>query len=238
MALPKLNTTPNYELTIPSTGETLKFRPFLVKEQKVLLIAYESQDQQQILSAILDCIQACVEGVNLNRISTFDSDYIFSQIRSKSVGEITDVKVTCKSCGHQSDKKINLNDLKVMGKIKKNIEVELNQDIRVKMKYPTYLDFIKDPKIFSEDTSDTEKIFLTLGYSMDSVMTQEENISLKDETPEEIENFINSLSAEQLEKISSFVQDMPKLRYEQKYKCEQCNHENKIELEGLQDFFS
>ena len=162
MALPKLNTTPKYELTIPSTGETLKFRPFLVKEQKVLLVAYESQDQQQILSAILDCIQACVQDVSLNKLATFDSDYIFSRIRSKSVGEVTDVKATCSSCGHESDKKIDLNGLQVFGKIKKNIEIDLNEDIKVKMKYPTYTDFIKDPKIFSDAVSYTHLTLPTI----------------------------------------------------------------------------
>ena len=238
MALPKLNSTPNYELTIPSTGETLKFRPFLVKEQKVLLIAYESQDSKQILSAILDCIGNCSEDLNFNKLSTFDIDYIFTQIRSKSVGEITEILVTCKECGEQEQRKVNLNNLKIHGKIQKNIEIKLTDQIVMKMKYPTYPDLLRDSRIFSNEISNSEKIFITLSASIDSIMTEEENIKLKDESEEEVEQFINSLSSEQFQKITEFVQEVPKLKYEEEYECEKCNAKNKIELEGLQDFFS
>ena len=238
MALPKLNSTPNYELTIPSTGETLKFRPFLVKEQKVLLIAYESQEAAQILNAILDCIQACIENISLNRLTTFDVDYIFTQIRSKSVGEVTEILATCGECEHQEQRKVNLNDLKIDGKIQKNIEFELTDQISMRMKYPTYSDLLRDSRVFSDEITNSEKIFLTLASSIDSVMTGEENIKLKDESSEEVEQFINSLSTEQFQKVTEFVQEVPKLKYKEEYECEKCNAKNKIELEGLQDFFS
>tara|TARA_Y100000114_G_C11726320_1_gene311162 strand:- start:142 stop:858 length:717 start_codon:yes stop_codon:yes gene_type:complete len=238
MALPKLNSTPNYELTIPSTGETLKFRPFLVKEQKVLLIAYESQDPPQILNAIMDCLQNCVQGLNFKKLSTFDVDYIFIQLRSKSVGENTEIMSTCTSCNHQQKQTINLNNLKVHGKILKNVNIEITDSLKVSMKYPSYIDLLTNSKIFSEETSNTERLFLTIGSSIDSVMTPDENIKLKDESQEEIDEFINSLSSEQFRKISGFIEDIPKIRYEDEYTCESCNATNKIELEGLQDFFS
>ena len=238
MALPKLNSTPNYELTIPSTGETLKFRPFLVKEQKVLLIAYESQDTNQILNAIIDCLSNCIENLSFNKLSTFDVDYIFTQIRSKSVGEKTDILSECTSCNHQEKKSINLGDLKIDGKILKNVQIDLTDDIKVKMKYPSYSDLLRDPRIMSEKTTNTERMFLTIASSIDSVMTADENISLKDETPEEVEQFVNSLSSIQFQEISNFVEGIPKIKYEEEYTCEKCNTKNKIELEGLQDFFS
>ena len=238
MALPRLNENPEYELNIPSTGQTLKYRPFLVKEQKVLLIAYESQDAKQVLSSIMNCINACSNGVDVKSLSTFDVDYIFTQIRSKSVGEVTSVSSKCSSCEEEMTIDINLNDLKIEGEVKKDPVIDITDAIKIRMKYPSYTDFINDPYIFSDDKSNTEKIFSTLILSIDSVMTEEENIKLRDEPREEIEEFINSLTTEQFEKISVFVESFPKTKYEQDHKCLKCNHKNKIELEGLQDFFS
>ena len=237
MALPRID-TPTYQTQLPSTGETIQFRPFLVKEQKVLLIAYESQDTNQILNAIIDCLSNCIENLSFNKLSTFDVDYIFTQIRSKSVGEKTDILSECTSCNHQEKKSINLGDLKIDGKILKNVQIDLTDDIKVKMKYPSYSDLLRDPRIMSEKTTNTERMFLTIASSIDSVMTADENISLKDETPEEVEQFVNSLSSIQFQEISNFVEGIPKIKYEEEYMCEKCNTKNKIELEGLQDFFS
>ena len=202
------------------------------------MIAYESQDNIQILNAIIDCLSNCRENISFNKLSTFDVDYIFTQIRSKSVGEKTDILSECTSCNHQEKKSINLGDLKIDGKILKNVQIDLTDDIKVKMKYPSYSDLLRDPRIMSEITTNTERMFLTIASSIDSVMTADENISLKDETPEEVEQFVNSLSSIQFQEISNFVEGIPKIKYEEEYMCEKCNTKNKTELEGLQDFFS
>jgi hypothetical protein len=238
MALPKLDATPKYELTIPSTGETLKYRPFLVKEQKVLLIAFESQDPKQVLKTIIDCIGQCSDSKDVKKLATFDVDYIFTKIRSKSVGEISKVGYKCQSCEADMEVNINLEELEVKGQLRDNKVVDITDTIKINMKYPSYLDLINDANIFSEETSSTEKIFSTLMHSMDSIMTEEENINLKDESKEEIETFINSLTGEQFERISNFMDDLPKITYKKEHTCLSCNHENEIELEGLQDFFS
>ena len=111
MALPKLNTAPKYELTVPSTGEKVRFRPFLVKEQKILLIAYESKDRKNIIQAILDTIDSCVEELDVKKLTTFDVDFIFTNIRSKSVGEKITVNMNCKSCSTPNEIEIDLDEI-------------------------------------------------------------------------------------------------------------------------------
>ena len=147
MALPRLNETPQYELVIPSTGNTVNYRPFLVKEQKVLLIAYESQDQKQIVTAILNCISSCTDDeIDVSKLSTFDTDYIFTKIRSKSVGESVTVNGKCQSCEHKNEVDINLDNIELVGNIKPST-VKIRDDILLKMRYPSYYDFVTNEKI-------------------------------------------------------------------------------------------
>jgi len=239
MALPRLNESSQYELDIPSTGEKLKYRPFLIKEQKLLLIAYESQDQKQIINAILNCVANCTDNAyDVNKLSTFDVDYIFTKIRSKSVGEVTNVSIKCKECEHENEIKINLDNIKLDGSIKPKI-IKLTEDISLKMKYPTYYDFITNEKIIiNESQATTEILFEILTSCIDSVMTENEHISLKDESREEIEEFINSLTSEQFSIVNTFVDKIPKMTLDIEYKCESCNKNHKHTLEGLHDFFS
>jgi len=237
MALPVLNEVPQYELVIPSTEQKAKFRPFLVKEQKVLLIAYESRDPKQIMDATMNCISSCVEGLDVSKLATFDVDYIFTQIRSKSVGESTDVISKCTSCEHENEIKIDLSEIK-LNDINRDYVVPITDAVNIKMKYPTYHDIITNDEILSENALNTERLFSSIKICLDSVMTDEENISLKDESPEEIERFMNSLTNEQFDRITRFVDGIPKLKYEKDYKCEKCQSNNTIKVEGLQDFFS
>ena len=114
MALPKLNEVPKYDLVIPSLNETVRFRPFLVKEQKVLMLGYESQNKKEILKAIIETIDACVSGnVDLNRLTTYDVDYMFTKIRAKSVGETADIQISCSNCQEMNDVKVNLDSIEV-----------------------------------------------------------------------------------------------------------------------------
>ena len=238
MALPRLkNDVPRYEMTVPSTEEVVKFRPFLVKEQKVLLVAIESKDNKQILNSMLDSISSCVPNVKLDDLSTFDVDYMFTQIRSKSVGETSTVMHACIKCNEENEVKIKLDDIKVdIPKNWKNTtEVKISDDITVELKFPTYKDVSSID--FNEDTPDTEVLMDTVRACMKAVKTDDEYILIKDETKEEVENFINSLTNQQLEKITEFATNSPKLSHTQMYECKKCKTENKIELNGLQDFF-
>jgi len=237
MALPRLsNDRPIYEMVVPSTKETVKFRPFLVKEQKSLLVAFESQDQKQILNSMLVCIESCVPGVDVKKLATFDVDYMFTQVRSKSVGETSKVMSACTSCNEENEVTINLADIKVDydGQLKSEI-IELNQDISIEMKYPTYEDTLSFTQ--SEAASGTEVLFNSIATCLNAVQTKEENILIKHEPREEIETFINSLTTAQLEKITQFVDKIPTLIHEEKYMCKKCGHENTLTMKGLQDFF-
>ena len=237
MALPRLNDTPQYELVIPSSGDTVAYRPFLVKEQKILLMASEAQDVKQVVSSILTCIEGCVNGIDVRKLSTFDVDYIFTQIRSKSVGETATIVTPCSKCEHKNEITIQLDKIVVDVKnLPKNV-IKLNSEISVRMKYPTYLEMLSEASIMNQE-SGTAALFSAITSCIESVMTEDENIQLSDESKEEVEAFLNSLSAEQFEMITEFVNSIPKIKYETEYNCESCQHENKLTLEGIQDFFS
>jgi len=240
MALPQLkNDIPKYELTIPSTGDSVKFRPFLVKEQKVLLMAFESKDNKQILNSMLDCLSTCVPDAPLNDLATFDIDYMFSQVRSKSVGETSTVMHACKECNEENEVKIRLDEIKVDvdESFKKTKDVEIDKDIVVELKYPSYADAIKYIKSDDEELSETELLSDTITACLKAVKTQDEYLLIKDEPKEEVDRFVNSLTNQQLELITNFAQGVPKLRHTEKYECKKCKAENEIKLEGLQDFF-
>ena len=239
MALPRLNENPQYELTIPSTGEIVKYRPFLVKEQKVLILALESQDQRQVLNAILNCIDACVENVNTKKLATFDIEYIFTQIRSKSVGETTDVNLSCTACNEYTPVKINLDEIKLENEIDtKKKHIQLTSDIAVELKYPTYHEFLNSKSVQQDEVSVNMVYDMMASCIVAVIMNDEERIEVQGESSEEVESFINSLNNEQFEKISKFVETIPKITMSVNYICESCKQENTKKLEGLSDFFS
>jgi len=238
MALPKLNNdNPIYEMVIPSTKKTVKFRPFLVKEQKNLLIALESQDSKQILNSMLSCLQSCVSDINVKDLSTFDVDYMFTKVRSKSVGETSNISSRCSNCEHENSVSIDLSQIEINVDDIASSTIPLNDTVSVKMKYPTYEDMINNEKIFSDDSRVVDVLFETVVACIHSVQTEEENIMIKDEPREEVERFMSSLTNEQLNRITTFVDSMPILTHTIEYDCKSCNQHNKIELKGLQDFF-
>lgn len=235
MALPSLNATPSYDLTVPSTKEKLKYRPFLVKEQKILMLAYESQDKKQIINAILDTIVSCVESIDIKKLTTFDVDYIFTQIRGKSVGEKIEFSFQCGSCNAPIQAEVNIDNIKVDITESEKI-VKLTDQISVKLKYPSYIDFSN--RIGSlENESQTETVMEVIISCMDSIMTEEENILLKNESKEEVMKFIESMNSKQFDVVSDFVQQMPQIKYDLNLKCISCGQEEEKVLRGLDDFF-
>ena len=237
MALPRLNEVPQYKLTLPSSDETINYRPFLVKEQKVLLIAYESQDESQIVNAIMTCISNCTDGVDVTKLSTFDTDYIFTKIRSKSVGEKVTVTGKCKSCAEENEITIDLEQIRLEGD-RKAPRLKITDDIHVNMKYPTYAEFISNQKIVDGTASGTETLFSLLNNCIESIATNDELISIKDEPKEEVARFIESLTTEQFSELKDFADSIPKIVLDYEFTCEHCNTNNKNKLEGLKDFFS
>lgn len=243
MALPKLNQTLNFKMKIPSTGKTVKFRPYLVKEEKVLLQAYESGDTITALESMVDTIAACVdpkEKLDVAALTTFDVEYMFLQVRSKSVGETSTIILRCENCEHENPVKFTIDGIEVDMKDRDNI-IELNDDISVEMKYPSYQALMKDDMLANAESDDdqvnAETAFAMIAGSIAAVLTEEERIDLEDQSKEEVEEFINSMTAGQLQKVAEFLENIPALEHDIKYKCTECSTENEIKLKGLADFF-
>jgi len=236
MTLPLLNTAPKYELTVPSTKQVVRFRPFLVKEQKVLLLAYETQDKKQVIHAILDTVAACVvDDINVYSLTTFDIDYMFTQIRGKSVGEKVELVINCEECEAPNDIDVDLEQI--------NIEVEestkviqLTDEVSVKLKYPNYSTLLGNDKFFTSEST-SEIMMEVIMACIDSIMTEEENIKIKDEPREEIEKFVESMSSTQFAMIAEFVQTLPAMEHTIDFNCISCGAANNRVLKGLDDFF-
>jgi ERCC4-type nuclease len=237
MALPRLNENPQYELVIPSTKEKVNFRPFLVKEQKVLLIAYESQDRKQILSAMLNTLESCIhENIDVKKLSTFDVDYMFTMIRSKSAGETTTLIFKCTECETENEAVIKLDEIRVEVE-EQDMRIELTDKITVKMRYPNYDFFLNNSVMMDEDKSQSEMLLASIIGCLEAIETEEERIDLADESEEEINSFLESLTSAQFDKISKFALNMPSMEKQVHFTCKNCGTKNERMLRGLNDFF-
>jgi hypothetical protein len=235
MALPKLNEVPNYELVIPSTQEKVKFRPYLVKEEKVLMIAMESEDQVQILNAIGSTIESCVSDYShINSLPTFDIEYMFLQIRSKSVGETITLNLKCEKCEEPNEHQVLVDDIKVVVPDIDHV-IKISEDISLEMKWPSFISLMD--KNIIDNSSVTDQTFKLLTKCINCVLTEDDRIVFKDEMVEDQIAFIESLNTDQFMKIQEYLQAMPALKHNIEYACSSCNHENKITLQGFNDFF-
>ena len=236
MPLPNLNETqPEYEMVVPSTKHSVKYRPFLVKEQKNLLIALETKDMKQIINATMSNIETCVKDADIHDLCTFDIDYMFTQIRAKSVGETTQLNGPCSKCDHVSGVNVDFTKIKV-DDIPDDL-IELSTDLKVKMRLPTYKQMLTSDVIMDEKESLVNKMFENVKNCMSIVYYKDEQINLKEETDDEIIKFVDSLTSDQLQKLVGFIESLPTLKQTIDFKCEGCGHDNNISLEGLQDFF-
>ena len=234
MALPKLNETPKYDLVIPSTQQNVRFRPHLVKEEKILMMAMESQDQKQALAAIVDTIGSCVqEDLNTSDLTTFDVEYLFTQIRSKSVGETAKIAVPCQHCETENEVVVKLDDIKVGNPPGLESKIQITDSIALQMRWPSYNELVD----FNQDLNQTELTFKMIASCIDSVLTDEEAIKMKDEPEKERMDFIESLSSEQFDKIRVYVEKMPRMEHKVQFECVECKKGNDITLSGISDFF-
>jgi hypothetical protein len=237
MALPRINDTLNFTMTVPSTGDRVKYRPYLVKEEKVLLQAFESGDVQTCLEAMIDTLDACIDekqNLDIGSLATFDVEYMFTQVRSKSVGEKSGIQIKCKSCEEPNGYSLDLDELEVEVSTTANL-IKINDDISVEMKYPTYRSLIGGEN--GSAVTDTDTALKMLAASVDAVLTEEERIDCKDQSQEEMVDFLSSMTAGQLQKLSAFLEDMPALKHLAVFDCEKCGEHNELELKGLSDFF-
>ena len=238
MPLPKIS-TPTYELVLPSSGKKIKYRPFLVREEKVLIIAMESADEKQIATAVKDVIKDCIvsRGVKVDDLATFDIEYLFLNIRGKSVGEDVEVLVTCPDDGEtQVPTVINLDDIKVqMGKDHSK-DIALDADLTLRMKYPSMTEFVKNN--FSGEEITVEGTFDLISSCIEQVFNEEESWSASDCTKKEMTEFLEQLSSKQFKEIEKFFETMPKLSHTVKVKNPNTGVDNEILLEGLNAFFA
>ena len=238
MALPQLNTV-NYDMVIPSTGEQVKYRPFVVREEKVLLTAMESGDAQQITNAMRDIVKVCTfDKVEVRDLAMYDLEYIFLKLRSKSVGEKATILLKCSDdeCGHMTPVEINLDEIELEGNPKAESTIQITDDIGVSFKFPTVGRMEDVMKGLKAET----QIDMVLGMMVASIVSihdAEKVYNSVDSTPQELMDFIESLNKLQFEKLQDFFNSFPKLRKEVTWTCEKCGKENSVVLEGLNDFF-
>ena len=240
MPLPK-PTTPTYELILPSTEKTIKYRPFLVKEEKILLLALETKDTKVITNAIKQILKECIltKGIKIEDLPTFDIEYIFLNVRGKSVGEGIDLIVTCEDDGEtQVPVTIFIDEIQVQKNPEHSADIKLDDNLVLRMKYPSLDRFIKDNFDFSmDDASMLDKSFDIVTSCMDMVFNQEDTWSAKDCTKKELVEFIEGLNSQQFKKIDTFFQTMPKLSHTFTVVNPKTKKENEVTLEGLTSFF-
>ena len=234
MALPKLD-TPTYSLVLPSTGQEIKYRPFLVKEQKLLMMAQESKEQTNISETMSNVISSCTfNNINPNQIPLFDIEYIFLKIRSKSVGETQEVRVLCPDDGETyGNVTLNLDEIEVQMTEGHTNEINLTDKIKIIMKYPQ----LKDMRgLDSIDTTQMEQIFAVMKHCVWEVHDGDKVYNRVDITDKDIEEFIDSFDNKQLESILNFFTTMPKLRHAVKVTNPKTKVESELVLEGLESF--
>ena len=239
MPLPKIN-TPTYDLTLPSTGKKIKYRPFLVKEEKILIMALETEDISQITNAIVEILNDCIltKGVTVTKLATFDIEYLFLNVRAKSVGETVEVNVVCPDDNKTSVQiEINLDSIKVQKtRGHKNI-IKLDDQYSLKLKYPSLNEFI-DSNFESSQESDVDKSLNMITSCIEMIYDKEESWDASDSTKQELEEFIEQLNSKQFKTIERFFETMPKLSHKLKVTNPTTEVESEVVLEGLASFFT
>ena len=233
MALPKI-ATPTYELEIPSSKEKLTYRPFLVKEEKLLLLAMETEKDEDIIHAIKTIITNCTfEKANVENMPLFDLEFIFLNVRAKSIGEVIKLKLLCEDDKETyADVSINLEDIKVDFNDTHTNIIELNDNVSIIMSYPQY-NMMTTP----EGGSDTAYVFKIIKQSVSQIVEGETIHEKADFTEKELDEFIESLTSKQFADIQNFFETMPRLRHDVKFKNPKTKKVNKVTLEGMQSFF-
>ena len=236
MALPTMN-LPTYELEVPSSGKKIKFRPFLVKEEKVLLLALESDNEQNIRDAVQNLLKSCISSrIKIEKLSSFDLEYIFLNIRAVSVGEIVEINVTCQDDGETNVRyNLNLTDVKVDFPKGHSNKIMLTDNTGVIMKYPSFNRFVDAQFANKEVTEDT--VLDIIAESIDQIFQGEEVYDESTTTPKEFKQFVESLTNTQMEKIQGFFQTAPKLEHKFKVTNPKTDVESEYTLSGLASFF-
>lgn len=239
MPLPTIS-TPTYELELPSTGDTIQYRPFLVREEKLLVLALESEDTKQITTSIKTVIKNCIltKGVKVEELPTFDIEYLFLNIRGKSVGEELEVNILCPDDEQTYvPTTINIDDIKVIKNPEHEKQIKLDASIAMEMRYPSLDQFIKNNFDFASKNT-VEQSFELIASCIDQIFTEEESWVVKDVPKKEIIDFLEQMNSSQFKLIEKFFETMPKLSHEIKIKNPNTGVESTVVLEGLSSFFA
>ena len=239
MPLPKI-ATPTYELELPSTKQTIKYRPFLVKEEKLLVLALESEDTKQITTAIKAVLKGCIltKGVKVETLPTFDIEFLFLNIRGKSVGEEVDVNIIAPDDGETSiPVTISLDEIQIVEHEDHNKQIKLNDDLMMEMKYPSLGEFIKTNFDINNE-SNMEQSFALIATCIDKIYNEEEVWSTSDFTKKEVSDFLEQMNSLQFKEIEKFFETMPKLTHELDVVNPNTGVKSTVVLEGLSSFFA
>ena len=239
MPLPKIS-TPTYELELPSTGKTIKFRPFLVKEEKLLVLALESDDTKEITNAIKAVLKDCIQtrGIKVENLPTFDIEYLFLNIRGKSVGEDIEVSVLCPDDGETyAEVEISIDDIKVIKDKEHSNKIKLDDTLMMEMKYPSLDQFVKNNFNFDEG-SQVDQSFELIAGCVDKVYSADEAWTSEDFTKKEINEFLGSMNSAQFKQIETFFTTMPKLSHDIEVVNPKTKKKSTVTLEGLASFFA
>lgn len=240
MPLPKIN-TPTYELELPSTGKKIRYRPFLVREEKILILALESEDMKQISNAIVEILSECIQtkGIKVSELATFDIEYLFLNVRAKSVGETVEVNITCPDDEETTvQMEIAIDDIKVQKDPKHKNVIKLDDNLSMRLKYPSLDQFIESNFEVETANSDVTQSLSMIASCIDTIYDKEESWNTSDYSKEELNEFIEQLNTKQFKAIEEFFTTMPKLSHTVKVKNPNTKVESEVVLEGLASFFS
>jgi len=240
MPLPKIN-TPTYELVLPSTGKKIKYRPFLVREEKILIMAMESEEMSEITNAIIQILGDCIlsKEVKIESLATFDIEYLFLNVRAKSVGETVDVNITCPDDGEtQVEMTIPVDSIRIQKtRGHKNI-IKLDDDLSMKLRYPSLKQFGENNFETNDGNSEVGQSLSMISSCIEMIYNREESWEASDYSKEELDEFIEQLNTKQFKEIESFFTTMPKLSHTIKVRNPNTKVESEVVLEGLAAFFS
>lgn len=236
MALPILE-APKYSIRLPSTGKTIEYRPFLVKEEKILLIAQESDSSREMLSAMKDIVKACTfNKVDPNELTSYDLEFLFLKLRSKSVGETATIKVKCEKCDTYVPVEVNLDEVEIPSVSSDPVNIMLNDTVGITMRHVR----VRDLASLTDERKSSADIFIDSVIASIHSIFDANGVYLTDETKkDELVNFVQSLSRSHMKEIEKFIADTPKVQLKVKFACtnEECKHENEITLTGIKSFF-
>tara|TARA_A100001515_G_scaffold50826_1_gene40070 strand:+ start:633 stop:1352 length:720 start_codon:yes stop_codon:yes gene_type:complete len=239
MPLPKVN-TPTYELVLPSTNKKIKYRPFLVREEKILIMALETEDAKQITSSVVEILNACIltRGIKIEKLATFDIEYLFLNVRAKSVGESIDVNVTCPDDNKTTvEVKVDIDSIKIVKNKKHKDTIKLDDTLSLKMNYPSIEQFIENNFESSKESEVTNTLDMIISC-IDMIYNDEESWNAAETSKKDLEEFVEQLNTKQFRVIEGFFDTMPKLSHSIKVKNPKTNVESTVVLEGLAAFFS